>query len=48
MGNIGCKVIVSGKVQCVGFRYYTSREADKLGLSGHAKNLYNGDVEVLL
>lgn len=48
MNNIGCKVIVSGRVQGVGFRYYTSSEAVKCGLSGHAKNLINGDVEVLL
>lgn len=48
MENIGCKVIVSGKVQGVCFRYYTSREANKQGLTGHAKNLDNGDVEVVL
>jgi acylphosphatase len=48
MGDIGCKVIVSGHVQGVGFRFYTSREAHKQGLTGHAKNLYSGDVEVVL
>lgn len=48
MKNMGCKVIVTGQVQCVGFRYFTSKEAAKLGLTGHAKNLDNGDVEVLL
>ena len=48
MGNIGCKVILSGKVQGVGFRYYTRRQAGKQGLSGYAKNLSSGDVEVVL
>jgi acylphosphatase len=48
MENIGCKVIVSGIVQGVGFRYFTRSEAVKWGLTGHAKNLYNGDVEVIL
>lgn len=48
MEKIGCKVIVSGIVQGVGFRYYTSWEAGQRGLTGHAKNLYDGNVEVLL
>lgn len=48
MENIGCKVIVSGLVQGVGFRYYTSWEAGQRGLTGHAKNLYDGNVEVIL
>ncbi len=48
MEKIGCKVIVSGIVQGVGFRYYTSWEAGKRNITGHAKNLYNGNVEVLL
>ena len=48
MDDMGYKVIVSGHVQGVGFRYFTFREAQKLNLTGHAKNLANGDVEVLL
>jgi len=48
MENTGCKIIVSGKVQCVGFRYFTCREAERLGITGYAKNLSNGDVEVVL
>ncbi|MDW6092888.1 acylphosphatase [Vibrio rhizosphaerae] len=38
---------VKGVVQGVGFRYYTSHQALKLGLTGYAKNLHNGDVEVV-
>lgn len=48
MENIGCKIIVTGKVQGVGFRYFTFKQASRLDLRGHAKNLMNGDVEVLL
>ncbi len=48
MENIGRKVLVSGIVQGVGFRYFTCKEASKYHLTGHAKNLYCGDVEVLL
>jgi len=45
--NVQCKkVIISGVVQGVGFRYHTSHQGMKLGLTGYAKNLENGDVEV--
>lgn len=39
---------VIGSVQGVGFRYFTAHEAIKLGISGYAKNLNDGRVEVLL
>lgn len=48
MDNIGCKVIVSGTVQGVGFRYFTRVQARCYNLTGYAKNLASGDVEVLL
>jgi acylphosphatase len=41
------KFIVIGLVQGVGFRYFTAHEGLKLGLTGYAKNLDNGDVEVV-
>ncbi|WP_394152403.1 acylphosphatase [Vibrio maritimus] len=41
------KVIVTGHVQGVGFRYHTCHEGLKLGLTGYAKNLYDGSVEVI-
>lgn len=41
------KFVVSGMVQGVGFRYFTSHQGLKLGLTGYAKNLYSGDVEVV-
>lgn len=39
---------VSGRVQGVGFRYFTQQMAESLGLEGYAKNLSDGRVEVLL
>lgn len=39
--------IISGKVQGVWFRAGTKQLAEMLGLTGYAKNLPNGDVEVI-
>ena len=38
------RIIFSGKVQNVGFRYETALMAKRLGLTGYCKNLKNGDV----
>lgn len=40
-------VLISGKVQGVGFRNFTQRNATQLGVNGYAKNLANGKVEVV-
>ena len=40
-------VIVSGRVQGVGFRYFVFRIAVKLKLAGWVRNLGNGNVEVV-
>lgn len=40
-------VLISGKVQGVGFRNFTQRNAQELGVNGYAKNLANGKVEVV-
>jgi acylphosphatase len=37
---------ISGRVQGVGFRYFAQRAAASLGLTGYAKNLDDGRVEV--
>ena len=38
-------VLVEGRVQGVGFRYFTERVASGLGLSGYVRNLSDGRVE---
>ncbi len=40
--------IVTGRVQGVFFRASTAEQAQRLGLSGHAINLPDGTVEVLV
>ncbi|MBI3291884.1 MAG: acylphosphatase [Elusimicrobia bacterium] len=40
------KVIVSGYVQGIGYRYYVQRSAQAAGLTGWVRNLANGDVEL--
>jgi acylphosphatase len=44
--NISVKIIVSGIVQGVGFRYFIARVSNELNLTGYVKNLWNGDVEI--
>lgn len=39
---------ITGKVQGVFFRATAKEKADKLGLSGYARNLPEGNVEILL
>ena len=40
-------VFVRGRVQGVGYRYFVMREAGTLGVSGFARNLPDGSVEVV-
>lgn len=42
----GLHIIVSGRVQGVGFRYFTQNIANSLGITGFVRNLYSGDVEI--
>lgn len=37
--------LVSGMVQGVGFRYFTRREGQRIGLTGWVRNLGDGRVE---
>ncbi|MDD7836463.1 MULTISPECIES: acylphosphatase [Paenarthrobacter] len=38
---------VTGVVQGVGFRYWTARKADELGLAGTVRNNTDGSVELV-
>lgn len=41
------RVAISGRVQGVGFRYWTEQAAQRLGLDGWVRNLHDGRVEAL-
>jgi len=41
------RLLVSGRVQGVGFRWYVARHAQSLALRGWVSNLANGSVEVV-
>ena len=42
------RIIVTGRVQGVGFRYFTVRCANDLGLCGWVRNLPDGSVETAI
>lgn len=41
-------LVISGRVQGVGFRAYILRNADKLNIRGWVRNVSNGDVETVI
>jgi acylphosphatase len=41
------RLVVSGRVQGVGFRYWVERQAAMRGVSGWVRNRYDGSVEAL-
>lgn len=45
---ISVRVLVSGRVQGVGYRAWVSHHAQRLGLCGWVRNLADGQVEALL
>ena len=47
MTKIALQILLSGRVQGVGFRYYARQYAGALGINGYVKNLYDGRVEVV-
>ena len=40
-------VLVEGRVQGVGFRYFVEMKANALDLTGWVRNLYSGEVETV-
>ena len=42
------RFLVSGDVQGVGYRWFVARHSRRLGLRGHAQNLPDGRVEVVV
>jgi acylphosphatase len=46
MSDKAVRIQVFGRVQGVGFRYFTRQRAMALGLHGRASNLADGSVEV--
>jgi acylphosphatase len=40
------RYLIQGRVQGVGFRYFVERVANELGVTGYARNLDDGRVEV--
>lgn len=40
-------MLVSGRVQGVGFRWFITEAAERLGIAGTVRNLPHGDVEIL-
>lgn len=42
-----CHILVEGRVQGVGFRYFVQAQAENLGVNGWVRNRERGEVEVL-
>lgn len=42
------KIILTGRVQGVGFRYFTYSAARENNLNGYVKNLPDGSIEILV
>jgi acylphosphatase len=47
MARGAARLVIRGRVQGVGFRWWTEREAGRLGLDGWVRNRADGSVEVL-
>ena len=41
------RFVVYGRVQGVGFRYFTWKEAERIGIKGTVRNCIDGSVEII-
>jgi acylphosphatase len=48
MAQSAVRLVITGRVQGVGFRAWTSHEARRRGLRGWVRNRHDGSVEALL
>lgn len=48
MTSVQAHIIIIGRVQRVGFRYFVKSHAQRLGLTGWVRNLPDGSVEATL
>jgi len=46
--EVGAHIVVRGFVQGVGFRYFVHHHATRLGVKGYVRNLFNGEVEIVV
>jgi acylphosphatase len=42
------EILVNGLVQGVGFRYFVVKRAEELGLKGYTKNIFSGEVYIIV
>ncbi|HFC04757.1 MAG TPA: acylphosphatase [Rhizobiales bacterium] len=42
------RVVISGRVQGVGYRYWMMQAAGRFGITGWVRNRYRGDVEAIV
>lgn len=48
MASVSKHLKITGRVQGVGFRYFTRKNADLLNLTGWVRNMPDGSVEVFI
>lgn len=48
MERIAKRLLITGRVQGVGFRFYMQRKARELGLTGWVRNCRDGSVEAVV